>query len=479
MPPTRYDTTWESLDSRPNPGWFARDKIGIFIHWGVYSVPGFAMVYPDKRYGYGGHSCWYGSHISGLKPLIDSEQAKLQAFHRRCFGGDPSFEEIAPLFRAELFDPAQWAALFARAGARWAILTSNFHDGYCLWPSPYSPHWNSVDVGPKRDLLGEFTEAMRAAGLRAGFYYSVLEHNHPLYPLPAGKKPEGDLQRFVREHMQPQLREAVRRYQPAFIYLDGEWEFPADDLEMRDFLVWLYNEAPNKDEVVINDRLGLGSRGRHGGVYCSEIGIEESGTGHAWIEDRPLSRGNWSRNRAETLDDYLTERDLLHLLAGTLARGGNIHFDLSPGADGAIPMIQQERLVQLGDWLAVNGEAVYGSRRWSATHEGPLVETLNPRLSKVDGHWLWSAATETPLIHYTQTDEALYAFCLAWPGRELALTQPVPGPRTEVRLLGHPQPLRWQAAAKGLAIEVPPLSVAELPCRHVWVFKFTGIEDAG
>jgi hypothetical protein len=96
---------------------------------------------------------------------------------------------------------------------------------------------------------------------------------------------------------------------------------------------------------------------------------------------------------------------------------------------------------------------------------------------KVDGHWLWSAATETPLIHYTHTDVALYAFCLAWPGRELVLNQPVPGPRTEVRVLGYQQPLRWQAGAAGIAIEVPPLSVAELPCRHVWVFKLTGIEN--
>ncbi len=469
--------SWEALDRRPNPAWFAHDKIGILIHWGVYSVPGFAMVYPDQRYGYGGPSCWYGSHISGLKPLIAEEQAKLQAFHRRAFGGDPTYEEIAPLFHAELFDPDNWADLFRRAGARWAVLTSNFHDGYCLWPSPYSPHWNSVDVGPRRDLLGDFCASMRAAGLRAGFYYSLLEHNHPLYPEPRDLKPHGDLRRYVREHMQPQLREAVRRYEPSFIYLDGEWEFPEEALAMRDFLAWLYQAAPCKDDVVINDRLGKGCRGHHGRVYCSEIGVEESGTGHAWIEDRPLSRGNWSRNRAETLDDYLSERDMLHLSAGTLARGGNLHFDLSPAADGTIPMIRQERLVQLGEWLAVNGEAVYGSRRWSVTHEGPPVPTHNPHLAQQNGRWLWTAAHETPQVHYTANDEAVYAFCLAWPGRRLTLRHPAPTRATQVRLLGLDQPLAWQAEGTGLSIDVPARAVAELPARHVWVFKLTGLDN--
>jgi alpha-L-fucosidase len=468
---------WDTLDRRTNPAWFERDKIGILIHWGVYSVPGFAMVYPNQRYGYGGHSCWYGSHISGLKPLVPEEQAKLQAFHQRAFGGDPTYEEIAPLFRAELFDPDGWADLFRRAGARWAVLTSNFHDGYCLWPSPYSPHWNSMDIGPRRDLLGDFCTAMRAAGLRAGFYYSLLEHNHPLYPEPHDLKPHGNLRRFVHEHMQPQLREAVMRYRPSFIYLDGEWEFPEEELEMREFLAWLYQEAPCKDDVVINDRFGKGCRGRHGGVYCSEIGVEESGTSHAWIEDRPLSRGNWSRNRAETLDDYLSERDMLHLLAGTLARGGNIHFDLSPAADGTIPMIQQERLVQLGEWLAVNGEAVYGSQRWSVIHEGPPVPTHNPHLEQHAGRWRWTAATTTPQVHYTVAGNVLYAFCLAWPGSHLTITAPVPGPDTHVALLGHDRALRWQATGPGLTIEVPPLSVAELPCRHVWVFKLTGVTN--
>ena len=471
----RYEPTWESLDSRPNPAWFDNDKIGIFIHWGVYSVPAVAWVYPDKPYGYGGHSCWYGMYIDRIYPLAPSEQQKLEAFHRKTYG-NRTFRELAPLFLAEAFDPNQWAELFKRSGARYAFVTSNFHDGYCIWPSSYSPGWNSMEVGPKRDLLGDFCKAMREAGLRAGFYYSLGEFNHPLYPKPDGKKPAGNLKRFVDEHMQPQLREAVKRYSPSFLYFDGEWNFPLDSFQMQDLLAWLYNDSPCKDDVVVNDRFGKGSRGKHGGVYCSEAGIRESGTGHKWCEDRPISRGNWSYNRLERLEDYLGERDMIHLLVETVAQGGNMHFDVSPCADGTIPMLQQERLIQMGKWLKVNGEAIYGTRRWRVTHEGPLVPTYDPRLNVLNKRWVWTVRDKIPQVQYTRKGDVLYAISLAWPGKALTLDNPQPGPQTRVELLGV-GPVSWKAADKSMVIEVPALSVAELPCRHAWVFKLTGLKN--
>jgi alpha-L-fucosidase len=469
----RFEPTWPSLDSRPNPAWFDDAKIGVFLHWGVFSVPAIAWVYPDKRYGWGGHSCWYGMYVDRIRPLRPEEQAKFEAFHLKTYG-NVAFRELAPLFRAEVYEPERWADLFKRSGIRWAILTSNFHDGFCTWPSPYSPGWNSMEIGPKRDLLGDFTAALRAAGLRSGFYYSLAEFNHPLYPKPEKLKPHGDLQRFVREHMQPQLREAVRRYAPSFIYFDGEWEYPEDAFEMKPFLAWLYNESPCKDEVVANDRFFKGSRGKHGGVYCSEAGVNESGTGHKWIEDRPISRGNWSYNRLERLEDYVGERDMIHLVVNTVAQGGNIHLAISPHADGAIPMIQQERLLQLGEWLEVNGEAIYGTRQWRVTHEGPMVETNDPHL---DQQWNWTVTKQTPLIHYTRKGDVLYAIALGWPGRSLKLSSPKAQRQTEVRMLGYQRPLSWRTQAGSMSIDVPPLSVAESPCRHAWVFKLTGLES--
>jgi len=466
-----YSATWESLDTRPNPAWFDDDKLGIFLHWSVFSVPAVAWVYPDQRYGYGGHSCWYGLYIDRIATLAPAEQEKLEAFHRRTFGDVP-FRALAPLFKAEAFDPQQWAALFRRSGARYAFLTSNFHDGYCLWPSPQNPGWNSVDVGPRRDVLGEFSAAVRQAGLRAGFYYSLGEFNHPLYR--QANQRQGDIARLVGEHMQPQLREVVGRYRPSLIYFDGEWEFPQDSFQMQDFLAWLYNQSPCKDDVVVNDRFGRGSRGKHGGFSCSEAGANESGTERKWSEDRPISRGNWSYNRLERLEDYLSRRDMIHLLVDTVASGGNLHLDVSPQADGTIPLLQQERLVQLGDWLRVNGEAIYGTRRWTTTSEGPPVLSINPRLDKT---WKWTETRTRPLVFYTCKPDAVYAHCLAWPGQTLTLEAPVPTSQTQVSLLGYPQPLAWRPGAKGLVVDVPPLSINDLPCRDAWVFKLTSVKN--
>ena len=186
---------------------------------------------------------------------------------------------------------------------------------------------------------------------------------------------------------------------PSFIYFDGEWEFPLDSFEMQDFLAWLYNDSPCKDDVVVNDRFGKGSRGKHGGVYCSEAGVRESGTDHKWCEDRPISRGNWSYNRLERLEDYLSERDLIHLLVETVALGGNLHLDVSAlcgrhdsdapagaaGADG--------RLAE-GQWRGdLRDETM------DRAHEGPMVESVNPRLDK---DWKWTETKQRPMVHYTR-----------------------------------------------------------------------------
>lgn len=469
---TRYEPTWESLDSRPLPKWFDRDKIGIFLHWGPYSVPGFAEHIPGGAYGEAGHACWYQATLSGFQGVRNHSfdprhEPRFRAFHERMFSATTTYEEIAPHFKAELFDPAAWAALFKRAGARWAVLTSKFHDGYCLWPSRYSPHWNSVAVGPKRDLLGDFTEAVRAAGLRSGFYFSLLEHNHPLY------QDDATVEDYVTHHLQPQLREVVSRYTPSFIYFDGEWEFPERTWKMREFAAWLYNASPCRDDVVVNDRFGSDTRGKHGDVFSSEIGMQrdretERGFAHKWIEDRPIA--DWSWNRTLKVEDHLSERDMIHLLVETVANGGNLHLAVSPSPDGLIPLIQQERLIQLGDWLGVNGEAIYGSHAHAVTHEGRLVPT---RYSYLDGELRWSVRTETPLVHYTANNNAVYAICMAWPKDEFVLRHVRPTPDTTVHLLGFNQPLNWSSHGDGMSIEVPALTVDEVPCRAAYVFRLT------
>jgi len=157
----------------------------------------------------------------------------------------------------------------------------------------------------------------------------------------------------------------------------------------------------------------------------------------------------------------------------TVAQGGNLHLDISPRADGTIPMLQQERLVQMGDWLRTNGEAVYGTRPWIVPAEGPMVHSLNPHLDK---DWKWTKTKQRPMVHYTRKGDAVYAICLAWPGRSLRLETPLTTPQTQVRMLDYPRPLSWQSARKGLVIQVPEMTVSDLPCRHAWTFKLTRLK---
>ena len=170
------------------PEWFQNDKFGIFIHWGVYAVPAYAPVIPNSGYSY---SEWYWYRLN-------EKQKDFLAFHNKNFGPNFSYQQFEPHFKAEMFEPAHWADVFKKSGARYVVLTSKHHEGYCLWNSPeadraWSRPWNSVTGTPKRDLLGDLSTAVRAAGLKMGYYYSLYEWFNPLWLQ--------DKKRYVAEHI--------------------------------------------------------------------------------------------------------------------------------------------------------------------------------------------------------------------------------------------------------------------------------------
>jgi alpha-L-fucosidase len=165
-----YQPTWESLDKRPVPGWFTDAKFGIFIHWGVYAVP----AYTTK----GSYAEWYQNGLEG------KDSAK-KAFHLAKFG-NLTYYQLADQFKAELFNPDEWAKVFEQSGAKYIVLTSKHHDGYALWPSKDASRtwgfpWNAKEVGPKRDLLGDLFKAVRKTSVHAGMYYSLYEWFNPLW----------------------------------------------------------------------------------------------------------------------------------------------------------------------------------------------------------------------------------------------------------------------------------------------------------
>jgi alpha-L-fucosidase len=462
---TPYEPNWASLDARPTPQWYADAKFGIFIHWGVYSVPGWGA---PKSY-----AEWYWNNMANQKP----DNVWWQ-YHRKNYGENFAYEQFAPLFRAELFDPDQWADLFARSGAKYVVPTSKHHEGFALWPSAEASRtwgrpWNSVETGPKRDLMGDLAEATRKRGLRFGFYYSLYEWFNPLWL--------SDRPRYVTEHMHPQFKDVVSRYRPAIIFSDGEWDLPSQDWKSEELLAWLFNESPCKEEVVINDRWGKETRHKHGGYYTTEYGAGLKDAAHPWEESRGMGY-SYGYNRAETIDDYKPARELILVLIDLVSRGGNFLLDIGPTGDGRIPVIMQQRLLEIGDWLKVNGEAIYGTRhagrdsQWSAgKRPGQEYGEFKVEYNLLD-HIGQQPKGDRAVkqLFFTKKPDALYAISPGWPGPELIVRDVRVPAKSTLQLLGYPAPLRYRVKGPDLVIRLPQLGPDEAPGRYAYSIKIPG-----
>ena len=453
-----YQPDWASLDSRPMPPWFNEAKFGIFIHWGVYSVPAWRPLSSER---YASYAEWYYASVLG-----DMEHGG-DAFHKRYYGEYFEYRDFGALFKAELYDPDYWADLFYRAGARYVVLTTKHHDGYCLWPtgSPYKKNWNSADVGPRRDLVGDLTASVRKKGLKMGLYYSITEwESIPTHRTPSGyflgrqtiEKYRIPEDRYVDDHLIPQLKELVTNYQPSLIFSDGgEWDGTEEYWKTKEFLAWLYNEAPNKDEVVVNDRWAKDMPGKHGDYFSSEYEDTDAiGPDHPWEESRGTG-GSYGFNRAENIDDYRSSAELVHEMIGVVGRGGNFLLNVGPTADGRIPVIMQQRLIDMGEWLGVNGEAIYGTTIWEKAPTGGECHESGP--------------------FYTAKGNDLYVLCAAWPRNDLTVPGIEATECVSVSMLGLKHPVQWKSVGGGLVITPPAISPAEIPCQYAYVFKISNI----
>jgi len=463
----KYAPNWESLDKRPTPDWYLDAKFGIFIHWGVYSVPAWGA---PKEY-----AEWYWNKMANKKP----DNVWWQ-FHKKNFGENFDYKEFAPSFRAELFNPDHWADIFARSGARYIVPTSKHHEGFALWPSAeasktWGRPWNAVEMGPKRDLLGDLGEACRKRGLKYGFYYSLYEWFNPLWL--------SDRKRYVDEHMTPQFKDVVTRYQPAIIFSDGEWDMDSKAWKSEELLAWLFNESPVKNEVVVNDRWGKDCRHKHGGYYTTEYAAGMKDASHPWEESRGMAY-SYGYNRAEAIDDYKTGREFVMILVDLVSRGGNFLLDIGPTADGRIPVIMQQRLLEIGDWLKVNGEAIYGTRfagranQWS---EGKRPgQEFGEYMIKYDLMnqigFDAKGGVAVKQAFFTKKPDALYAILPGWPGKEFTLRNIKVPAGFQVTMLGWNQPVSAKTQGTNLVIQMPTPGPEDLPCRHAYTLKITGGE---
>jgi alpha-L-fucosidase len=255
--------------------------------------------------------------------------------------------------------------------------------------------------------------------------------------------------------MIPQLKELALTYQPAVIFGDaGEWDRTAAEWKTLDFLSWLYNHAPNKDEVVINDRFGKDMPGRHGDYFSSEYQDAEGvGTYHPWEESRGIG-GSYGFNRDENIDDYNTSEELVHELIDIVSRGGNLLLNVGPTADGRIPVIMQQRLVDIGKWLKVNGEAIYGTRPWKGAAS-----------NRENGNF----------TYFTKKGNDVYVIWTRWPQESFSVMGIRSTRDTSVSLLGYNDRLEWRASGNKIEIKSPMVNPATAPCHFAWVFKISDV----
>ena len=455
-----YQATWESLDQRPTPQWFRDAKFGIFIHWGVYSVPGFTSK--------GNYAEWYQHQLEAK----DSAVAK---YHHDKFG-NKTYYQLADDFKAELFNPDDWAKLFEQSGAKYIVLTSKHHDGFALWPSKETNKawgfpWTAVSAGPKRDLLGDLFKAVRKTPVHAGMYYSLYEWYNPLW--------KQDKKRFAAEHTWPQMKDLIQTYQPDVFWTDGDWEATDDVWKSKEFLAWMYNESPVKDKIVVNDRWGDGIRFKHAGIYTPEYQPDLDFEDHYWEESRGMGF-SYGYNRAEDAWDYNSAQSLVLQLIDKVSRGGNFLLDIGPDEHGKIPPVMQERLLQIGDWLTLNGEAIYGTSRWKTSSQW---SEGNRNYKNKSGDMLLKItvdpdpgyAVKEVFYTYNANTNSLYAILPTYPENgKLVLTDIAPSANTTISLLSTKEKLSWQQKDGQLVIDLPAYNPNKIKSPYAFAVKING-----
>ena len=461
-----FTPDWNSLGAYRVPEWFRDAKFGIFIHWGVFSVPAFDNEwYPRNMYIEG--SAAFTHHIAKYGP-----QAK--------FG----YKDFVPMFRAERFDPEAWVDLFARAGARYVVPVAEHCDGFAMYDSGVDP-WNAAKMGPKRDVLGELAAAVRKQGLHFGASSHRAEHwwwydsgmkfdsdvrdprNAVLYGPAKPRNLAGDdpAKEPDPNHLETWLapdaafmddwlarsKEIVDKYHPDFLYFDWWIGQPAFQPYLKRFAAYYYNQAAQrKQDVVLTYKMN--DFPENAAVLDIERGKLDAIRLLPWQTDTSVSIHSWGYVEN---DEYRTAKSLIHELVDVVSKNGNLLLNVGPKANGTIPDEARRILLEMGAWLKTNGEAIYGSRPWLIFGEGPTKVTS----SALDTDRQEFTADD---IRYTTNNGALYAIALGWPtGGELRLhslyrgNPYLAGEVCSVRLLGSEADLRWRMEEDGLHITLP------------------------
>ena len=409
-----YKPTWESLrEYKEVPQWLRDGKFGIYTHWGPYAV-----------HAYGENTTWY-SFVLYREPGGEARRHFEKNFGKLTpeFG----YKDLIPKFTAEKFDADEWAELFEKSGAKFAGPVAEHHDGFAMWDTNYSD-WNAARMGPKRDIVGEFAAAVRKRDMK---FVTAFHHaaNWFFFPVWDKRYDTGD-PRYSGLYGQPHAEGAMRnqefldewygkiievidKYGPDFIWFD----FALDSIPegyVKDFLAYYYNDAEARGKEVVvtykgND-LVPGS-----GVRDLELGQEPKITYHEWITDSTVDdRGAWGYAHDLT---FKTPDRLIDNLVDRVSKNGYLLLNVGPKPDGTIPDGGRELLLEIGAWLDVNGEAIYGTSPWFIAGEGP---TNLGRATEIGFNEADTVYTNKD-IRFTVKGDVLYATFLAWPGEEAVI----------------------------------------------------------
>jgi alpha-L-fucosidase len=375
-----YYGNWESVRRHKVPDWYDNCKFGIFIHWGLFSVPAYANpsfelgeVENDGTWFHNNpYAEWYYNSMNvGCGPTYEH--------HIGTYGKDFAYENFADMWKAENWNPNEWARLFKNAGAKYVVLVTKHHDGFCLFPSRYTKY-SSAERGPKKNIVGELTDAVREEGLKMGLYYSgILDWRFSHEPVIDGEmiRYNGCPTHEYADYAYNQCMELIDTYKPSVLWNDIGWPF-AGEHNLPFLLAHYYNTC---EDGVIDDRFN----GLWHDFTTKEYRVGAMNRESKWEMNRGLGL-SFGYNAIEGDKHILSVEKLVSLLVSTVANNGNLLINVGPMADGTIPENQAEKLHGIGRWLEINGEAIYDttiSRRAS-------IETANGD------------------IHFTKKDSDLY-----------------------------------------------------------------------
>ena len=448
----RFQPDWKSLQQYQTPNWYRDAKFGIFVHWGVYSVPAFGSEwYPRLMY------------MSGSPEF----QHHVQAYGaQRTFG----YKDFVPLFRAEKFEAQAWAKVFRESGARYVVPVAEHHDGFAMYDSNLTD-WCATKMGPHRDVIGELSTAIRKEGLHFGLSSHRAEHyfffnggrafdsdvQDPHYAALYGPAHIGVNDPDWNGHPDPaylddwlaRTTEVADKYHPELIYFDwwiGRKEFAP---YLRYFLSFYYNQASKQGQLpVVNFKEHAMPEGA--AVLDVERGQLGALRSLPWQTDTSISNQSWGYVENDT---YKSPQTLVWQLIDVVSKNGNLLLNIGPKSDGTIPNEAQSVLREIGAWLRVNGEAIYSTRPWRVYGEGPTKVAEGAFQDKKESHF---TAQD---VRFTTAKNSLYAIMLAWPdngslvihslGRNSGVSV------KSITLLGSNRAIHWSQSAEDLRIDLP------------------------